>query len=189
MTWGDWDVQIGNAKSADMLFGSEGSLGILVQENEYQQQGGQTGPGLGYWKPYADGMTENGDAAAGTAEWGIGFKRSTGGVAGIQAGSTVSGYVWIEWDSDEVFSFTGDCSWAADTSAPSSNERIDLPDLDPIADKDLLPDALEVFAIILCPILFLFIATTCYCRVQRSKRKAREQADRASRFQGNGTEF
>ena len=44
--------------------------------------------------------------------------------------------------------------------------------LPPLKEKDLLPDAMIVFAAIVLPILFIFCVVTWYCRCQRRKRKA-----------------
>ena len=60
-----------------------------------------------------------------------------------------------------------------------SDGQLYVKDLEPIADDEgISMDAIYVFIWIVTPILVLFIATTCYCRWQRRKRKARELEQR-----------
>ena len=53
-------------------------------------------------------------------------------------------------------------------------ERDENGNLPPLLVKDLLPDALVVFACTIGPIILIFIVVTCFCRASRRKRKALE---------------
>lgn len=53
-------------------------------------------------------------------------------------------------------------------------ERDENGNLPPLLVKDLLPDALVVFACTMGPIILIFIVVTCFCRASRRKRKALE---------------
>ena len=59
----------------------------------------------------------------------------------------------------------------------------DAQNLPPLKDKDLSEESLTVFAVIVIPILTLFILVTCVFRCRRSKRKAVEQQEKAKKYE------
>lgn len=65
----------------------------------------------------------------------------------------------------------------------NSNESLVRPDLPPLVEKDLTEEALEIFGLIMGPIIFLFICVTCYCRCQRRKRKDLEKQERKQQYE------
>merc|ERR1712157_357216 len=55
----------------------------------------------------------NGAIGDGDYEFGVGFKRTNAGIAGIAAGSTVSGSFYMSVGTTELFFQAGQMSWAA----------------------------------------------------------------------------
>ena len=55
-------------------------------------------------------------------------------------------------------------------------------ELRPLEEKDLGPEAMVIFFVILIPALACYCGITWYCKCMRAKRKALEQAERKEKY-------
>merc|ERR1712060_76550 len=95
----------------------------------FTAQQGSVPPGSAYWTPNcndsADLCYNSGALADGDIEFGIGFKRTNAGVAGIAAGSTVSGSFMMSLSGSETFYQAGQMEWTAAPVVDDSNDDDD----------------------------------------------------------------
>merc|ERR1712060_791564 len=125
-TYGLWAQTIGDSQGQDETTGSTGSA---------------------YWTPNcndSEGLCYNSGALAdGDIAFGIGFKRTNAGVAGIAAGSTVSGSFMMSLSGTETFYQAGQMEWTAEPVVPvynGSDEDDDDNSTDTTGDDDTSGD-------------------------------------------------
>ena len=132
-TYGLWAQTIGDSQGQDETTGStdSGVYRLIIDDGgaTFTAQQGSVPPGSAYWTPNcndsADLCYNSGALADGDIEFGIGFKRTNAGVAGIAAGSTVSGSFMMSLSGSETFYQAGQMEWTAAPVVDDSNDDDD----------------------------------------------------------------
>jgi len=120
-TYGIWPVTIADAKGIDESSGATDSGVYRYYLNaggaSFTAIDGSIPPGSAYWTPNCNDSEAlcylGGAIADGDYEFGVGFKRTNAGVAGIAAGASVSGSFYLSYNSNETFYQAGQMSWNA----------------------------------------------------------------------------
>ena len=132
-TYGLWAQTIGDSQGQDETTGStdSGVYRLIIDDGgaSFTAQQGSVPPGSAYWTPNCNDAVDlcynSGVIADGDVEFGIGFKRTNAGVAGIAAGSTVSGSFMMSLSGSETFYQAGQMEWTAAPVVDDSNDDDD----------------------------------------------------------------
>jgi len=132
-TYGLWAQTIGDSQGQDETTGStdSGVYRLIIDDGgaSFTAQQGSVPPGSAYWTPNCNDSEDicfnSGALADGDVAFGIGFKRTNAGVAGIAAGSTVSGSMMMSLSGAETFYQAGQMEWTAAPVVDDSDDDDD----------------------------------------------------------------
>lgn len=152
-TYGIWPVTIADAKGIDESSGASDSgvyrYYLNAEGASFNAIDGSIPPGSAYWTPNcndSEGLCYlSGAIADGDYEFGVGFKRTNAGVAGIAAGASVSGSLYMSFRDTETFYQAGQMSWndapvVEDTTDDDDDDATDTTGDDDTGDDDSQDD-------------------------------------------------
>jgi len=158
-TYGVWPQTIADSNNIDESAGATDSgvyrFYLDADGASFTAQAGSIPPGSAYWTPSCadseDLCYNSGSVGTGDYEYGVGFKRTTGGAAGIQCGSSVSGSILMTYNGAESLYQAGQMSWADcpevedDTDDDTTSDDTTADDTtDDTADDDTQDDGASV---------------------------------------------